>query len=84
MDQWNQLINSWTLIVIQIAVGVAVLGLTWNALPVIAESAFGGNGHGLATYLTRFIGIVLALVLVVSAPQIVSDLRAILMQPLVP
>lgn len=84
MDQWNQLINSWTIVIIQIAVGVAVTGLTWNALPVIAESAFGGNGHGIATYLARFIGIVLALVLVISAPQIVSDLRGVFVQPLVP
>lgn len=84
MDQWNQLINSWTIVIIQIAVGVAVTGLTWNALPVIAESAFGGNGHSIATYLARFIGIVLALVLVISAPQIVSDLRDVFVQPLVP
>ncbi len=83
MGAWTEAVNSWVIVLIRIAAVIAVIGLSWNAVHLILDSAVGGAGHSLAAIVYRVIGIVLALLLVAGAPSIVNSLQALLRTPLV-
>jgi hypothetical protein len=70
-------------VLIRLAAVIAVVGLSWNAVHVIIGAAVEGAAHTAVAVVYRIIGIMLALVLVASAPQIVNSLQGLLRTPLV-
>lgn len=69
---------------IRIGAVVMVLGLSWNLKDIIIDSAMGStSAQHYAALIYRVIGIVLAFVLLVSAPSIVRTFQDGFRTPLV-
>ena len=83
MKAWTDAVNGWVVVLIRLAAVIAVVGLSWNAVHVIIGAAVEGAAHTAVAVVYRIIGIMLALVLVASAPQIVNSLQGLLRTPLV-
>lgn len=83
MDEWTQYLNQAIAVVIQIGAVVATLGLSWNLKDIIiGATVAGGSGQVFAAIVFRVIGIVLALVLLISAPSIVNTFQSGFRTPL--
>jgi hypothetical protein len=82
LGSWVGAINQWLAVIIRLAAVIAVVGLSWNAVHIIIDASMGGGGRASAAVVYRIIGIVLGLMLVVTAPDIVNALQGMLRTPL--
>ena len=83
MDVWTGAVNSWVAVLIQIGSAIAVVGLAWNAVQWMLDTAITGNAHSLVPFLYRALAIFAALVLLLLAPRLTSELAGLLRASLV-
>ena len=83
MDVWTGAINSWVVVLIQLGMAIAIVGLAWNAVQWILDTALTGNAQSLVAFLYRALGIFAALVLLLLAPRLVGELAGLLRTALV-
>jgi hypothetical protein len=78
MDAWNAAIHSWVVVLIQLGAAIAVVGLAWNAVQWMLDTALTGNAQSLTAFLYRALGIFAALTLLLLAPRLVGELSGLL------
>ncbi len=83
MDVWTGTINQWLVVLIQLGSAIAIVGLAWNAVQWMIDTALTGNPHSLVSFLYRALAIFAALVLLLLAPGLVSELAGVLRQALI-
>lgn len=83
MDTWYAAVNSWIAVLIQLAAAIAAVGISYNAVQMSVDSSL-GNSQSFASLLSRILGVIAALVLVMTAPALVNQLSGLLMATLVP
>lgn len=83
MDTWFAAVNSWIAVLLQLAAAIAVVGISYNAVQMMVDSSL-GNSQSFAALLARILGVIAALVVVMTAPALVNQLSSLLMTTLVP
>lgn len=83
MSVWNSAVNSWIVVLIQLAGAIAIVGIAWNAVQLIIDASITGDAHAFPALLYRILGVLAALFIVMTAPRLVNELAALMRTPLV-
>ena len=77
---WLTLINSVIVVLVRITAIVFTAGFAWNATRIVLNAGIEGGGSRIIPDVGfRVVGMLIGLMLAISAPSIVNDLATILM-----